>query len=62
MQKLIAKWEAEMILRISSLAATAGFAAGAILAAITGDYLNAAVLTVIAAAWSAITRHQWRNG
>ena len=51
-----------MILRISSLTATSGFAAGAILAAVTGDYFNAAVLTVIAVAWSAVTHHRWRHG
>jgi hypothetical protein len=51
-----------MILRVSSLAATAGFAASAILAAVTNDYFNAAVLTVIACAWSAITHHRWRHG
>jgi hypothetical protein len=39
-----------------------GFASAVILDAITGDCFNAALLTVIAAAWSAITYHQWRHG
>jgi hypothetical protein len=50
-----------MILRISSLAATLCFATGAILSAVTGDYLNAALLTVPAIAWSAIAHHNWRQ-
>jgi hypothetical protein len=50
-----------MILRISSLAATVGFASGAVFAGISGDLLSAALLIVLALTWLAIAWHQWRQ-